>query len=78
VRPPLYTDLLGNWVRERELMPLETAVRKLSGEPADLFGFVCRGYLHEGYWADVCVVDPHTVGPGPCGACATSRRARNA
>jgi N-acyl-D-aspartate/D-glutamate deacylase len=62
---PLYTDLLGNWVRERQLMPLEKAVRKLSGEAADLFGFVRRGYLREGYWADVCVFEPHTVGPGP-------------
>ena len=61
---PLYTDLLATWVRERELMPLEKAVRKMTGEPADLFGFVRRGYLREGYWADVCVFDPQTVGPG--------------
>ena len=46
-------------------MPLEAAVRKLTGEPADMFGFVRRGYLREGYWADVCVFDPQTVGPGP-------------
>jgi N-acyl-D-amino-acid deacylase len=62
---PLYTDLLGGWVRERQLMPLENAVRKLSGEPADMFAFVRRGYLREGYFADVCVFDPATVGPGP-------------
>ena len=62
---PLYTDLLATWVRERELMPLEKAVRKMTGEPADLFGFVRRGYLREGYWADVCVFDPQTVSPGP-------------
>jgi N-acyl-D-aspartate/D-glutamate deacylase len=61
----LYTDLLARWVRERQLMPLERAVRKLSGEAADIFGFVRRGYLREGYWADVCVFDPQTVGPGP-------------
>jgi N-acyl-D-aspartate/D-glutamate deacylase len=62
---PLYTDFLGTWVRERGLMPLERAVRKLAGEPADLFGFTRRGYLREGYWADVCVFDPSTVGTGP-------------
>jgi N-acyl-D-amino-acid deacylase len=62
---PLYTDLLGTWVRGRQLMPLEKAVRKLSGEAADMFGFERRGYLREGYWADVCVFDPETVGPGP-------------
>jgi N-acyl-D-amino-acid deacylase len=62
---PLHTDLLGRWVRERCAMPLEKAVRKASGEPADLFGFVRRGYLRQGYWADVCVFDPETVDPGP-------------
>ena len=62
---PLPTDLLGRWVRERKVMPLEQAVRKLSGEPADMFGFARRGYLREGNWADVCVFDPETVGPGP-------------
>jgi N-acyl-D-aspartate/D-glutamate deacylase len=62
---PLPTDLLGRWVRERQLMPLERAVRKLTGEPADMFGFNRRGYLREGYWADVCVFDPETVDPGP-------------
>jgi len=62
---PLYTDLLARWVRERGLMPLEKAVRKLAGEAADMFGFTRRGYLREGYFADVCVFDPETVGPGP-------------
>ena len=46
-------------------MPLEQAVRKLTGEPADMFGFVRRGYLREGFWADVTVFDPDTVGTGP-------------
>jgi N-acyl-D-aspartate/D-glutamate deacylase len=62
---PIYTDLLGKWVRERGVMPLEKAVRKLSGEAADLFGLVRRGYLREGWFADVCVFDPETVDPGP-------------
>jgi N-acyl-D-aspartate/D-glutamate deacylase len=62
---PLPTDLLGTWVRERGVMPLEAAVRKLTGEAADMFGFVRRGYLRKGYWADVCVFDPQTIGTGP-------------
>lgn len=62
---PLPTDLLGNWVREREVMPLERAVHKLTGEPAQIFGFTRRGRLREGNWADVCVFDPATVAPGP-------------
>lgn len=62
---PLPTDLLGTWVRERGVMPLERAVHKLTGEPADMFGFTRRGYLREGNWADVCVFDPATVDTGP-------------
>ena len=62
---PLATDLLGTWVRDRGVMSLEAAVHKLTGEPAGMFGFVRRGYLREGYWADVCVFDPKTVGTGP-------------
>jgi N-acyl-D-amino-acid deacylase len=61
---PLPTDLLGGWVRDRGVMTLAAAVRKLTGEPADMFGFARRGYLREGNWADVCVFDPATVGPG--------------
>ena len=45
-------------------MPLG-AVRKLTGEAADMFGFERRGYLCPGFWADVCVFDPDTVAPGP-------------
>src|SRR2546423_2818141 len=62
---PLYTDLLATWVRERQVMPLEQAVRKMTGEAADMFGFVRRGYLRPGNWADICVFDPEAVGPGP-------------
>jgi N-acyl-D-aspartate/D-glutamate deacylase len=62
---PLPTDLLGTWVRERGVLSVEHAVRKLTGEAADLFGFVRRGYLRAGHAADVCVFDPETVGPGP-------------
>jgi N-acyl-D-aspartate/D-glutamate deacylase len=62
---PQATDLLGNWVRGRNVMPIEKAVRKLTGEPADIFGFTGRGYLREGGCADITVFDPSTVGPGP-------------
>jgi len=61
---PLPTDLLGNWVRERGVLPLEKAVHKLTGEPAGLFRLEDRGVLRPGAHADVCVFDPSEVGPG--------------
>jgi N-acyl-D-aspartate/D-glutamate deacylase len=60
----LPTDLLGNWVREREVLTLEHAVHKLTGEPAAVFGFDDRGELAAGKRADVTVFDPATVAPG--------------
>src|SRR3954470_24815829 len=62
---PLATDLLGNWVRGRNVLSVEQAVRKRAGAPADMFGFVGRGYVREGNWADLCVFDPETIGTGP-------------
>ena len=62
---PAPTDFLGNWVRDRSLMPVETAVRKMTGTQADLLGLADRGYLREGAWGDVVVFDLDTVAPGP-------------
>ncbi|HEX5614371.1 MAG TPA: amidohydrolase family protein [Acidimicrobiia bacterium] len=59
------TDLLGNWVRGRQVMPLEHAVRKLSGEPAAVYGLHDRGTLEVGRAADITVFDPDVVAPGP-------------
>jgi N-acyl-D-amino-acid deacylase len=62
---PEPTDFLGKWVRDRALMPIETAVRKLSGVQADFLGLTDRGYLRAGMWGDITVFDPATVAPGP-------------
>jgi len=62
---PQATDLLGPWVRERKVMPIEDAVRRLSGQQADIFGFQGRGYLREDHAADIVIFDPATVAPGP-------------
>ena len=39
-------------------LSLETIVTKTSHAVADLFGVVDRGYIREGYWADLVLVDP--------------------
>jgi N-acyl-D-aspartate/D-glutamate deacylase len=59
------TDLLGNWVREKEVLPLERAIYKLTAEPARVFGLADRGTVEVGKAADVCVFDAETVDPGP-------------
>jgi len=61
----LPTDLLGSWVREREVLTLERAVHKLTGEPAGIYGFAGRGAVAVGAHADLAVFDPDTVAPGP-------------
>ena len=58
------TDFLAHWVRDRELMPVEQGVRKLTGELADVLG-VDRGYLRVGAPADVVVLDFEHLSPGP-------------
>jgi N-acyl-D-aspartate/D-glutamate deacylase len=59
------TDLLGNWVRGREVMSIERAVHKLTAEPAAVYGLDDRGTVEVGKAADLCVFDPETVAPGP-------------
>jgi N-acyl-D-aspartate/D-glutamate deacylase len=58
------TDFLANWVRDREVLPLETGIRKLTGELGDVLG-VDRGYLRPGSPADVVVLDLDALAPGP-------------
>jgi len=55
------TYFLGRWIRERGLMPLERAVRKLTAVPAELFGIKERGQLLDGWFADLVLVDPARV-----------------
>ena len=55
------TYFLGTWVRERGLMPLEHAVRKLTRVPAELFGIPRRGVLADGNFADVVLFDPTRI-----------------
>jgi N-acyl-D-amino-acid deacylase len=59
------TDLLGGWVREREVMSLERAVHKLTAEPAAVYGMSDRGVIEVGRAADLVVFDADTVAPGP-------------
>jgi len=57
------TYLLGHWVRERGILTIEEAVRKLSFESACVFGLNDRGLLRPGYAADMMVFNPDTISP---------------
>lgn len=57
--------LLGRWVRELGVLPLEGAVKKLTGDPAAVFGIEGRGALKTGHAADLMLFDPATVNRGP-------------
>jgi N-acyl-D-amino-acid deacylase len=59
------TELLGSWVRERGVLTLEDAVRRLTGQPAELFGLDDRGRLAPGLAGDVVVFDPATIACSP-------------
>ena len=59
------TRLLGYWVREKGIMSLEHAVRRLTFDSATAFGIYDRGLLQPGMAADLVVFDPDTVSPVP-------------
>jgi N-acyl-D-aspartate/D-glutamate deacylase len=53
--------VLSKWVREKEVLTLEEAVKRMTLEPARALGFAGRGLLAEGFAADVVVFDPDQV-----------------
>jgi len=57
------TRLLGYWVREKKIMSLELAVRRLTFDSASAFGIYDRGLVQPGMAADLVVFDPETVKP---------------
>jgi len=56
-----FARLLGKYVREEKVLPLEEAIRKLTSLPADNLSIRRRGTLRPGYFADVVVFDPATI-----------------
>jgi N-acyl-D-aspartate/D-glutamate deacylase len=57
--------LLGHWVRDLKAMSLQEAIRRLTSQPAGIFGMTDRGVIKEGMAADLLLFDPATVGRGP-------------
>jgi N-acyl-D-amino-acid deacylase len=56
-----YPRVLGEFVRDRAVVGLEDALRKMTSAPAARLGLSDRGVLRDGYWADIVVFDPAAV-----------------
>ncbi|MFO7799256.1 N-acyl-D-amino-acid deacylase family protein [Rhodohalobacter sp.] len=56
-----FARLLGKYVREEKLISLEDAIYRLTGFPATNLKLNDRGFLKEGYHADIVIFDPETI-----------------
>src|SRR4051812_41499092 len=56
-----YPRILGRYVRDQKLMPMELAIHKMTGLPAENVGLKERGLIREGNFADITIFDPKTV-----------------
>ena len=56
-----FTRVLGRYVRDRKLMPLETAIYKMTGLAAEHLALHDRGLIAPGYYADLVLLNPDTV-----------------
>ncbi len=56
-----FARLLGRYVRDEKLIPLEAAIHRLTGFPASRLGLRRRGRLRPGYYADVVAFDPAEI-----------------
>ena len=56
-----FPRVLGRYVREKRILKLEEAIRRMTSLSAETFGLVDRGRVKEGYWADLVLFDPNTV-----------------
>ncbi|OAI51950.1 hypothetical protein AYO46_01090 [Betaproteobacteria bacterium SCGC AG-212-J23] len=58
------TYVLGTWVRERKVLSLEEAVRRMTSDPADFFGIRDRGRIKPGLAADLVIFSEKDVASG--------------
>lgn len=59
----LQTYFHGHWIRQRQIMPFEMAIRKMTYDIASFWGMHDRGLLREGMAADLFIFDAAKVGP---------------
>ncbi len=52
---------LGRFIREKKILPLAEGIRRLTGQAAERYRLKGRGFIKEGYIADLTVFDPETI-----------------
>lgn len=56
-----FPRVLGHYVREKKVISLELALRKMTSLPAERLGFTDRGFIKKGMKADITIFNPETV-----------------
>ena len=56
-----FPRVLGHYVREEKVITLQTAIHKMTGLSAQRIGLKQRGFIKEGYFADITIFNPETV-----------------
>ena len=56
-----FPRVLSHYVRDRNILSLREAVRRMTSLSAATFGLTDRGQIREGYWADLVLFDPETI-----------------
>ena len=56
-----FARVLGLYVRERKILSLEEAIRKMSSQSARRLGIHDRGLITKGYFADIAIFDPNEI-----------------
>lgn len=56
-----FPRVLGRYVRDKKVLTLEEAVRKMTSVTAERFGLLNRGLIRSGAWADLVLFDGHTI-----------------
>jgi len=58
-----FTKYLAHYIRERKVLPFAEGIRRMTGMTADEYGLKGKGYIKEGYDADLVLFNKDTIGP---------------
>ena len=56
-----FAEILGSYVRDKKVITLEDAIRRMTSFPAQVLGIRDRGLLREGMWADITIFDYNRI-----------------